>query len=225
MATARFIVNLALRKLGVLGSGREARTSDAADALAALQGLYGSWVATGASGRLRDVVPTGSVYYAEGNERILRESGSTLEVVLPELVSSGYLNDYGHRCCGTVVLTYDGPDGVVSDVKRSQPVAYARTPRDGSAVIITDRVGGNTQLWLYDGTIKAWQDIGLLQLDNEAPRSSADAQGLAACLATEIADQFGSEISEVTLAQASRYKMQMTHRYGMVRQEVVGSYF
>lgn len=228
MATARFITNLALRKLGVLGAGREARPVDATDTLAALQGLYTGWIAVGAFGRLYDRVPVGTQFVAQGHERIMRESPDTLDVILPELVSEGRFNDYGRTRTGyygTVITITTTAGETVVDVKPGQPIGYVQPPRDGSPVVISDSISGNTATWLYDGTIKKWEQIELLQLDDEAPRSVADPQGLAACLAMEIADQYGNDISDVTARQAARYQMAITSRFGMRRDEVAGSYY
>lgn len=227
MATVRFVVNLALRKIGVLGKGREPHLSDAADALSALQTLYTSWIVGGAFGRLREVVPTGTNYVAYGNERIYRQD-STLIVTLPELVSSETCLDYGHERIGyygTIITVTDQPNGdTVVDVQTSQPIGYVEPPRDGSVVIISDKEGGETRTWLYDGTIKSWQGIETLTLDDDAPRSTADTQGLAACLAMEISDQFGVDIPQATARQAARYTVAMTHRYGFERKVVPGVY-
>lgn len=224
MATARTTINTALRKLGVVGAGRDARTSDMADCLVALQGMYTSWIAAGTFGRLRDVIPAGDTYAAYGNERILRENQNTLNVTLPELVSDAWVPDYGRERRGgyygtTITIETVGNDTVVT-VTPSQPIGYATTPRDGSAVVITDTVGGQTNSWLYDGTIKRWQGIELLQLDDEAPRSTADPLGLASCLAMEVADQYNGDITQATALAAARYKTALTTRYGMRREEV-----
>ena len=68
MASCRHVINGALRKLGRLGGGREPRTADAADALAALQGLYLSWIASGAFGRLRDVIAEAALVDRSGGK-------------------------------------------------------------------------------------------------------------------------------------------------------------
>lgn len=227
MATCRHIVNSALRKIGRLAAGREPRVADQTDTLAALQGLYGSWIAAGAFGRLNDVVPTGTVYTASGNERIYRTSPATLTVELPELVSSDHGRDYGRTRTGyygsKITITQDG--GIVTvDVQASQPVGCVEPPRDGAVVIITDQTAGLSAAWLYDGTIQRWQRIDTLQLDDEAPRSAADPEGLAATLAAEIADDFGAEVGPATLRQLNRYQIAITHRYGMRRQAVPGVY-
>lgn len=228
MATVRHVTNLALRKLGVLGGGRDARPTDAADALAGLQGLYQSWIASGAFGRLYDRVPQGTQYVARGNERIMRRAGDDIEIILPEFVSDGIVPDYGRELrsgyYGTIIsITAQGNDTVV-DIRPSQPIGCVQSPRDGSVVIITDEATGNVLTSIYDGTLKKWEQIESLQQDDEAPRSTADASGLASCLAVEIADQFGAELSEVTVSQAARFRMQMTHRYGMRRESVMGVY-
>jgi hypothetical protein len=228
VATCRLIVNSALRKLGRLGAGREPRVADQTDVLAALQGLYGSWVASGAFGRLGDVVPTGTNYMASGGERILRESAATLVVTLPELVADSYGTDYGRgpgRYFGTVVTVETVGNDTIVTVEPSQPIGYALPPRDGAVVVISDRFGGNTRTWLYDGHIKLWQELEDLQLDDEAPRSASDPEGLGATLALEIADTFGAEVGPTTQRQAMRFQVAMTHRYGMRREPVPGVYF
>lgn len=228
MATARFVVNTALRKLGVLASGREPRLSDQTDALDALRSMYGSWVASGAFGRLRDVVPTGTQYTSAGNERIFRESADVMTVVLPELVSEVSHADYGHepvRYYGTTVTVSTVGNETIIDVKPSQPIGYALPPRDGSVVVISDRIGGETRTWIYDGTTKRWESPDMIVLDDEAPRSSADVQGLASMLALEIADQFDASVPDATVRQASRYQTQMVARFGMRRESVEGVYF
>lgn len=229
MNDARFVCNLALRKLGVLGGGRDARLSDLNDTLDALRSMYSSWVASGAFGRLWDVVPTGTNYTARGGERIYRQSADTLTVTLPELVSvCGDGDDYGHgpvRYYGTNITVSTVGDITTVQVETSQPIGYALPPRDGAVVVISDQVGGQTLTNIYDGTVKRWQSVEDLQLDNEAPRSAADVQGLAACLAIEVSDQFGSDVAPQTVAAAGRFKTAMVSRFGMRREEGVGVYF
>jgi len=229
MATARQITNSALRKIGRLGGGREPRLSDQTDVLAALQGLYTSWIAAGSFGRLDDVVPTGTSYVARGNERILRTSEAQMSVTLPELVDDSSYQDYGRQRAGyygtVITVDTDETTGVVTvDVQPGQPLSYSVTPRDGSPVVIVDREGGQVCSWLYDGTAKRWERLDMLQLDGQAPRSLADPEGLSALLALEIADTFGAEVGPTTQMQAARYRMAMTHRFGMRQDGVAGVY-
>ena len=194
MATVRSVVNLALRKLGKLGAGREARTADATDALDALQGMYVSWVTSGAFGRLVDVIPRGPEYTARCGQRVTRESEALVNVILPQLAVEPAVYDYGRW--------YPGYTG----------------PVDGACVVIVTLDVGTTQTWIYDGTLKQWQEVTLLQMDDEAPRSGADRNGLASCLAMELQDQYAAELQPATVQQAARFKTALTTRYGFTDQ-------
>jgi len=206
MATCRTVINGALRKLGRLGAGREPRTADQTDALAALQGLYSSWVAAGAFGRLADVIPL--VDYTAGvNQRIIRDP-EVVTVTLPE-----FMPMYGDP------MTY-GEERPCDGYGREHV-----PPRDGSVVQIMDTNGQQTETWIYDAALRVWTDIGLLQLDNEAPRSASDPEGLSAALALELADTFGADVGPTTVRQATRYQTAMTHRYGMRAEAAAGVYF
>jgi hypothetical protein len=229
----RGVINTALRKLGRLGGGREPRLADQQDTLEALQGLYRSWIASGAFGRLCDVVPTGD-YTARPNERIFRRSDAVETIKLPELISNGSWTWNCTQC----TLLYDPYCDPILDLGLCPAVSCdpilglgyqsglsdATTPRDGSVVVISDECSGTTTDFLYDGSTKQWQAVHSLTLDSEAPRSFADPQGLAACLALEVADIFGADVPPTALAQAMRYRTALISRYSMPRIATVGVY-
>lgn len=205
MATCRLIVSMALRKLGRLGAGREPRVADQTDVLAALQGLYRSWIDAGTFGRLSDVVPLTDMTASE-NQRIIRDA-TTITVTLPEFVPA---------------LANPLPYGALYPATSSGTYDYdKRPPHDGSVVQIKDTVGGNVESYIYDGTRREWVEIDALQLDDEAPRSN-DPHGLAACLAVEVADEFGAEIGAATQRQAARFLTAITHNYSTPRRAVAG---
>lgn len=205
MATCRHVVNGALRKLGRLGAGREPRVADQTDALGALQGLYGSWVASGAFGRLEDVVPLVDGVAGE-NQRVIRNA-SVITVTLPEFVPA-YCDPrpYGRE-------RINGED-------RS-----ARPPRDGAVIQLKDTNGGQVETYIYDGTVREWVRIDRLQLDDEAPRSAADPEGLSAALALELADTFGAEVGPTTAGQARRFISAMTLHFSTPRTATRGVYY
>lgn len=207
MATCRLIVSMALRKLGRLGAGREPRPADQTDVLAALQGLYRSWIEAGTFGRLSDVIPLTDMTAYE-NQRIIRDP-SVITVTLPEFLPA-WSNPLPYVALWPAVSTgtYD---------------YNQRPPRDGAVVQLKDTVAGNVESYVYDGTLREWINIDALQLDEEAPRSG-DPHGLAACLATEIADEFGAEIGPATQRQAARYLTVLTHAYSTPRRAAVGVY-
>lgn len=208
MATCRHVVNGALRKLGRLGGGREPRTADATDALAALQGLYLSWIASGAFGRLRDVIADADITATE-NCRIIRDE-TVVTVTLPEYVPAYCVPlPYGALWPYAVL---NGTDGV------------NRPPRDGAVVQIKDTVGGQVASYVYDGTLREWVKIEALQMDNEAPRSATDPEGLSATLAMELADTFGADIGPTTLRQAARFTTALINNPSAPRREAAGVY-
>ncbi len=207
MATCSSIVNRALRKIGRLGAGRDARQNDAEDALDALRGLYTAWVASGAFGRLADVVVNAD-FTASEHQRIVRPIGVTAEIILPDFVPS-YADP---RPYNEEIAYYEGAEG------------NSRPPRDGSVVVIADQATGTIQQWIYDGTIKLWRSIDDLTLTDSAPLSFADPDGLAACLAVEVSDQFGADVPQITMMAANRFKVGLTQRFSMPRQTVVGVY-
>lgn len=203
MATCRLIVSMALRKLGRLGAGREPRTPDQTDVLAALQGLYRSWIEAGTYGRLMDVIPLADMTAGE-NQRIIRDA-TVITVTLPEYVPA-----------------YDNPLPYGALWQPTSAVDHAnRPPRDGSVIQLKDTVAGNVESYIYDGTLREWINIDALQLDEEAPRSG-DPHGLAACLAAEVADEFGAEMGAATQRQAVRYTVAMTHHMSTQRRSVAG---
>lgn len=202
-----------MRKLGRLGAGRTARTADAEDALEALKGLYKSWIASGAFGRLSDVVPTTS-FTAGENMRIFRNSDAVASITLPELVPA-----YGDP------LPYDR-ERDASYTNYSDVDGQNRPPRDGSVVQIVDAMADpqTTTTYLYDGSIRSWQALDALTLDSTAPRSYDDPEGLAACVAAEIADTFGLEIPGSTFRQAVRFQSTIGSAFSRPSQTQMGSY-
>lgn len=203
----------ALRKLGRLGAGRTARTADAEDALEALKGLYKSWIASGAFGRLSDVVPSTS-FTAGENQRIFRNSLAVGSITLPELVPA-YADPLPYNRERDQYTNYEAVDGA------------NRPPRDGSVVQIVDAMADpqTTTTYLYDGTQRVWQTLDALTLTDTAPRSYDDPEGLAACVAAEVADQFGLELPGSTFRQAVRFTSTITAAYSRPRQASAGSYF
>lgn len=210
MATCRETVNGALRKLGKLGAGREARTADATDALESLRGLYRSLINSGAFGRLADVIPTAD-YTAGENQRIFRNTEAVAEILLPELVDDvwpyGIIPEYGRRW-----------------VPPGQEVSNQRPPRDCSVVVISDAISGETQEYIYDGTQRKWQGLSGLTLDDPAPLSLRDQDGLKALLAVTIADEYGGELNAATARLAAAFRSDLVHRWSMPRAPAYGVY-
>lgn len=214
MAACSAIINRALRKLGRLGAGRDARTNDAQDALDVLRGMYSSWISSGAFGRLSDAIAKGDVT-AHGNQRIIREVDSDATITLPLYVSTVppyYLPPYGALWPWVIANNANNFD------------YNAKPPRDCSPVVIIDQNTGTAQTWVYDGTIKVWVSIDDLTLDSEAPLSHGDPDGLAAELAVQCADQFAADVQPTTQMASARFRQMLTHRFSSPRCEAYGVY-
>jgi hypothetical protein len=227
VATVRFIVNSALRKLGRLGAGREPRVADQTDTLAALQGLYGAWIAAGSFGRLNAAVILDD-YCARPNEHILRHSEAAQRVILPGFE---WCHDFSRNEVdpildgnGGAILDSNGQSILADPIVERATYEHRHPPRDGAVVMISDEITGNTQAYLYEGATKRWQSVNMLQLDQQAPRSSADPGGLAASLALEVADTFGAEVGQATIRQANRFIAAMVQRFSETRRESAGVY-
>jgi hypothetical protein len=207
VATCRETVEGALRKLGKLGAGRSARTVDAEDAHESLKGFYFKIINDGTLGRLRDVVPT-TDYTAGENERVLRNSEDVTTISLPELVADDWYGspaEYGSRW-----------------VPPSASVSPNRPPMDLSVVVINDTITGYSRHWLYDGQRAQWVSIDDLALDDEAPLSRRDPQGLQARIAVQIADEYGMDVPPTTLALASALQSSLANRWSMPRRPMQG---
>ncbi len=201
MATCRDIVNGALRKIGKLAGGHEPRTQDSTDALESLRGLYSFLINSGAFGRMADVTPTGEEYIAGENERIFRVYSETLEVTLPELVRTD---------------TYDSPRPYPEEypVYSTDNVSLdMRPPRDCAFVAVHDAFTAQTVEYLYDGQRKLWIGLSGLSLDDTAPLSDRDPDGLKCMLATRIADEFGGSLGEMTVRQSAMFQQALTTRF------------
>lgn len=211
MATCRAIENTALRKLGVLGAGREPRDAERNDAHTGLQALYRSMINAGAFGRLRDVVPTGSDYTARENERVFRNGDVTLEVTLPELVP----------ICDGPPRPYDQEYAVYSDQTTDRNM---RPPRDCSVVVIEDAFTGDVADFIYDGDLKKWVSIYDLAIDDNAPLSRRDELGLSSLLAMSISDQFGGALTDSTVGAGRLFQSGLVNRWSMPTRAIPGQY-
>jgi hypothetical protein len=213
VASCLTIVNSSLRKLGVLASGREARTVDRDDAFQQLKDVYRQLIAQGTFGRLRDVIPL-TDYTAFGNERIFRNSSATLAITLPETVANyEFWNDR------YIFGIYP------NEPSQTQTALDRTTPRDCSVVSIIDAFLPGEFSFIYDGQLKLWQGIYDLEITSEAPLSFRDPQGLSAYLAVQMADETSGTLGPSTLRQAQWFVMNVASRFSAPSETIQGVYF
>jgi hypothetical protein len=80
------IITRAMRRIGVVASGKLPTDQEAADALESLKGIYRRWITEGGAGALKDVTPTGP-YIAGENERIVSDNLAVTSIDLPSTIS------------------------------------------------------------------------------------------------------------------------------------------
>jgi len=203
--TARAIINLALKKLGVLRAGGEASAADAADALSALLSFYSEKIEGGAFGRvcMIPVLKPGELT-AGSNMHLNVLTDEEVNIELPATVPYGYWRtwmrgrDYGWG----LNIPLGGDTG-------------QNVPRDKSVVRITDQFGPGRATYVYDAPVQRWMRVDLLSLTDEAPLSARNPDGLASVLATRIVDQFGDTLlSPFTLKSANTYLTALVTNYG-----------
>ncbi len=194
MADNYTIISLALQKLGVTGALKAPSQSDLDLGLTTLQSLYRQLISNGALGRARPVTACGD-YTARENDRILRTSSDRQDITLPMLVAEEHDND-----------SWDDYQIGYSGSSRRRP------PRDGSFVIINDAASGYTEEYIYEAYVAKWislHDLSTQQYEEVrdtnnhvvsitpasiAPLSFRDQNGLAAYLATKLADYYGGQL-------------------------------
>jgi hypothetical protein len=193
MSTCQQIIARALGKLGIVGAGQTPTTDDNTLGLQALVALYRHLITAGAFGELYDVIPTGTAYTASENERVMHDS--TLTVTLPATITNvEAISDYDR-------VAYIDDEALV------------RPPRDGSVVVDINTTTAITNDWLYDGQNKVWRKIQGLVLSDVAPHSHRDENGLAALLATHLADEFGQQITQTIAKHATDYQLGLTQNW------------
>lgn len=204
MKTARDVITLSLKKIGVLRSGGEATASDAADALASLASLYEEWISQGAFGRVRDVVVNVAGEATAYPSVHINEMVDGVTINLPSVVPYDYwyiwrpYRDYGWG----LNVPLGGDDG-------------NNVPRDKSVIRITSSENTTRATYIYDGTIQRWMRIDNLTLTDEAPLSARGFDGLASVLAVRLTELFGSELAgPQTLRSANRYSVALVTNYG-----------
>jgi hypothetical protein len=201
--TCRDIITAAQRKLGIIRSGGNVSANDAADGMRSLVSLYNGWVNGGAFGRVYSVpISTSGDYTAGPNQHINVLTDDAVNIELPATMDRlSWCNWRPNRDYGWG-LNVPFADSV-------------NVPPDKTVVRITDQFGPSRAVYIYDGYVQLWMRIDALGLNDEAPLSQRDADGLAAILAVRMSDEFGSELlSAGTVQAANKYKLALVMGYG-----------
>ncbi|UZK70759.1 hypothetical protein OKW76_06985 [Sphingomonas sp. S1-29] len=87
------------------------------------------------------------------------------------------------------------------------------TAVDGSVIVVVHRTTRQTATYIYDSASHDWRQIDHLQPTDFAPLAYRDPIGLACYLAIELSEEYGQEISELTVRNAMAFRTSLTHDY------------
>ncbi len=102
---------------------------------------------------------------------------------------------------------------------------FPQFARDMAIICVVDPQRNQVDEYIFDGRAKKWGKIDDLTLTSVAPLSNHDAIGLACYLALELADEYGQQPSQVTVQNAARWQMAITHNWSAEPETARGVYF
>lgn len=204
MDTVRDVAQRAFRKLGVLRAGGTMSAEDGAEALSSLTSLYAKWITAGTFGRVASIpIVNGGELTTGDNQHINVTTEDAVTIDLPATLPACHWDTW--RPCrdyGWGLNVPLGGEGV-------------RMPRDKSVVRVTDQFGPARATYIFDGTVQRWMRVDVLTLNDEAPLSARDSDGLSAVLAMRLTDQYGAELlGPGTQQAANSYRMALVTSYG-----------
>lgn len=204
MATCREIVRTALRKLGVVNALENPEDVEGLDGLASLQSLYDEWFTSGAFGALR-AVTTAVDATARPSQSILVTADGVV-ITPPSVIPTNQPDDCGCRWDYGFIHC---------DPRLLDMAVYA----------VTIQSTGEVQRWIYSAQNMAWKRLNGLTLSDWAPLSDRGQDGLAALLATRIADEYGqNNLSALTARAAGLFQTSVMTRFGQTTPISYGEY-
>lgn len=114
-------------------------------------------------------------------------------------------------------------DGAVITRPTELPDDETKPPYELSFIEVVDTVAQTVTRYLYENG--AWVDINSLALDDEAPLSGRGRDGLAACLALPLAEEYGGEIGPAVVRQAGSFKTGLSLKFGSDSPRTAPDYF
>lgn len=94
-------------------------------------------------------------------------------------------------------------------------------PRDLAAIEFNNASGRGAHIWDRSG----WVRIDALDADDDAPLALRGAEGLAACLAASIAEEYGAPLTASVVSKASNFRTNLRLNAGAEREVTAGQWF
>ena len=198
MVTVRQTITRALRKLRVIASGEEPTAAEAADGLAVVQGMVDAWASGGMFGRLTE-------YFGDASGIKFGTEATAWQVLESTPVP------------GDVTVTLP--------TRVRWPDGDEAPPPHMTLYEIVDDTGGTLKRFAWDARMGRYVLLHALTLDSPMPLATAGAEGMAALVATKLAEEFGAEIGPALVREAAHFKFNLSARYGDKRLEGQAVYF
>lgn len=96
---------------------------------------------------------------------------------------------------------------------------------DMSVICIVDPARNQTDEYVFDGRSKKWDTIDDLDLTAPAILANRDPLGLSCYLAIELSDEYGQQPSQITVQNAARWQIGITHNWSVEPAVTTGIYF
>lgn len=125
----------------------------------------------------------------------------------PVYVEDDYEAEIGEKVTAVTGVAVTLPDTVEDDD------GVVNAPADMNAIIVVQDGVTTNSLW-WGG---AWMTCSNLTLDDDAPLASLDLTGLAALVAKDIAETYGSPLTQLQMAASSRFTMAILYKFGARR--------
>lgn len=192
MSTNLDIIKRAMRKLHVLGQGRDPSSAQAAQGMELLQSLFVELIGMGGLGRLADVVvPDGeTAYTAFGWSRVKYPVGCT--VTLPSYTGDTY-------------PTSGSSSGFDS------ATFYCQSFHD-LAPVVTISSTGVPLYYVFNAYGAGWTQVNDLALTDDFPLAEHYKNGFSAMLAEYMCDDFAGTVGADTRRQASWCRYQLANK-------------
>lgn len=120
------------------------------------------------------------------------------------------------------ILVKDGGSIVLPEVVDDD--GDDRSPRNRAVVVVVNPADQTTETHLYDASAGGWVSIQGLALDDEAPLSNRDMEGLATCLA-ETLEEYGTELGPFARRRAAQFKASLSNSYDDPRRDMTAEFF
>lgn len=127
--------------------------------------------------------------------------------------TGAYTANEGERVTGAASVTKP------TQVDAGCSASGKRPPYELSAIV--DVTAGANWLWIGG----AWVNCAGLTLDDAAPLSTRDQEGLSSLLASYLAEGFGESVGPKTEARGIRFQGSVSHKFGSTQPEPQAEYF